>query len=93
MRFKTGDESEYAANEIAENWYAMCDSTSLLITLLNIDAPKLCYQKNLLPLLFLVQWNVGESTWIPLKDLKKSNPIELAEYVLSRKIQDKPTIR
>ena len=26
VRFNTGDESEYAANEIAENLYAMCDS-------------------------------------------------------------------
>ena len=26
VRFKTGEESEYAANEIAENLYAMCDS-------------------------------------------------------------------
>jgi hypothetical protein len=42
---------------------------------------------------FLVQWKIGEPTWIPLKDLKKSNPIELAEYVLSRKMQDKPAFR
>ena len=28
-----------------------------------------------------------------MKDLKKSNPIELAEYVLSRKMQDKPAFR
>ena len=26
VRFKTGEESEYSANEIAENLYAMCDS-------------------------------------------------------------------
>ena len=24
---------------------------------------------------FLVQWKRGEATWVPLKDLKKSNPI------------------
>ena len=40
-----------------------------------------------------MQWKVGEPTWIPLKDLKKSNPIELAEYALSRKMQDKPAFR
>ena len=37
---------------------------------------------------FLVQWKVGESKWVPLKDLKKSNPIELAEYVLSKKLEE-----
>ncbi len=30
----------------------------------------------------LVEFNDNTTTWIPLKDLKDSNPIELAEYLL-----------
>ena len=32
----------------------------------------------------------GTTTWISLKDLKESNPIEAAEYVIARSIQDEP---
>ena len=28
----------------------------------------------------LAQWNNGTDKWIPLKDLKESNPVELAEF-------------
>ena len=42
---------------------------------------------------FLVQWKRGESTWVPLKDLKKSNPIEVAEFAISRKLENKPAFR
>ena len=42
---------------------------------------------------FLVQWKRGEATWVPLKDLKKSNPIELAEFAVSRKLDKKPAFR
>lgn len=41
---------------------------------------------------FLVQWKKGESTWVPLKELMNSNPLELAEYVVSRNLQDEPAL-
>jgi Reverse transcriptase (RNA-dependent DNA polymerase) len=37
-----------------------------------------------------VQWVDGTTDWLPLKDLKYSNPIETAEYAVSKKIADKP---
>ena len=112
VRFKTEEESEYAANEIAENLYAMCDSQGKQYQLID-DIVEHRSTRDILPeeaatvtvngkksfvqttkgWEFLVQWKIGEPTWIPLKDLKKSNPIELAEYVLSRKMQDKPAFR
>ena len=38
-----------------------------------------------------VKWKDGTTTWISLKDLKESNPIEVAEYVTARSIQDEPS--
>ena len=38
----------------------------------------------------LVEWKDGSSQWIPLKDLKVSNPIELAEYSVANKIDKEP---
>ena len=38
----------------------------------------------------LVSWKDGTSTWIPLKDLKESNPVEVAEYAVANKIADEP---
>ncbi|KAL7557788.1 hypothetical protein ACA910_013065 [Epithemia clementina (nom. ined.)] len=41
----------------------------------------------------LVSWKDGSSTWVPLKDLKASNPIEVAEYAVANKISDQPAFR
>jgi hypothetical protein len=38
----------------------------------------------------LVQWKDGTSNWIPLKDLKESNPVETAEYAVANKIAEEP---
>lgn len=35
-----------------------------------------------------VEWKDGSASWIPLKTLKESNPLETAEYAISRGIQD-----
>ena len=37
-----------------------------------------------------VEFIDGSSSWVPLKDLKESNPIETAEFAVSRQIQDEP---
>ena len=38
----------------------------------------------------MVEWKDGLSDWVPLKELKASNPAELAEYVVANRIQDEP---
>ena len=38
----------------------------------------------------LVQWKDGSTSWTPLKDLKESNPVEVAEYAVANKIADEP---
>ena len=39
---------------------------------------------------FLVSWRDGTTTWVPLKDLKESHPIQIAEYAILNKIDTKP---
>ena len=37
-----------------------------------------------------ILWNDGTSTWIPLKNIKESNPVEVVEYAISSNISNKP---
>ena len=39
---------------------------------------------------FLVEWKDGSVDWVPLKELKKSNPVDLAEYTVVNEISDEP---
>ena len=36
----------------------------------------------------LVQWKDGSETWIPLKDMKNSHPVETAKFACARGIDD-----
>jgi hypothetical protein len=38
----------------------------------------------------LVSWEDGTSSWVPLKDLKESHPVQVAEYALANKILEEP---
>ena len=38
----------------------------------------------------LVSWKDGSTTWVPLKDLKESHPVQVAEYALVNKILEEP---
>ena len=35
-----------------------------------------------------VEWRDGMTSWVPLKDLKDSNPVPLAEYAVANKISE-----
>jgi hypothetical protein len=39
---------------------------------------------------FTVEWRDGSTSRIALKDLKESNPVEVAEYAVANKIDDEP---
>ena len=39
---------------------------------------------------FNIKWRDGTTKWVSLKDIKESNPIEVAEYVTARYIQEEP---
>ena len=38
----------------------------------------------------LVEWKEGSVDWVPLKYIKKFNPVELAEYDVANDISDEP---
>ena len=38
----------------------------------------------------LVRWRDDSEDWLPLKDLKESHPIEVAEFALAKRIADEP---
>ena len=35
-----------------------------------------------------VEWEGGSSKWVPLVNLKNSNPVELSEYAVARQLQE-----
>jgi hypothetical protein len=37
-----------------------------------------------------VEWRDGSTDWIPLKDIKESNPLQVAEYAVANKIAEEP---
>lgn len=41
---------------------------------------------------FLIEWKDGSSSWVPLKELKDSFPIDLAEYAVANKIHEEPAM-
>jgi hypothetical protein len=38
----------------------------------------------------LVEWKDGTTSWVPLKDLKASNPVQLAEYAYANNLEQEP---
>jgi len=38
----------------------------------------------------LIRWKDGNETWTPLKDMKESYPVELAEYAVQARINEEP---
>ena len=37
-----------------------------------------------------VAWKDGSETWIPLRTMKESNPVDVAEFAIAKGIQDEP---
>jgi hypothetical protein len=37
-----------------------------------------------------LEWKDGTTDWLPLKDLKESYPVQVAEYAVANKISEKP---
>jgi hypothetical protein len=106
VSFPDGREAEYSANVIAENMLSMCDDEGNQYLLMKyiIDHKKehnalekedaffwdrgRKYPKNSTK--GCVEWKDGSTSWESLSVLKETNPVEVAEYALSRGIADEP---
>ena len=42
---------------------------------------------------FNVLWKDGSTSWLPLRELKESNPVEIAEYAVAADIADEPAFK
>ena len=40
-----------------------------------------------------VLWKNGEEQWIPLRELKNSNPVEVVDYAVANELQDEPAFK
>ena len=40
-----------------------------------------------------MEWKDGSSVWIPLKDLKASNPVELSKYAAGNRLDVEPVFK
>ena len=41
----------------------------------------------------LIEWKDGMTTWVPMKEIKKSNPVELAEYTTGNGLVEEPALK
>ena len=48
------------------------------------------HKKTTLGWWFLVLWKDGTKSWVKLKDIKESNPVEIADYVSKIKCASQP---
>jgi len=54
---------------------------------------------NMLPNITTTGWKLqvlrkdGSTDWVPLKELKASNPVEVAEYAVGNQIADEPAFK
>jgi hypothetical protein len=100
VEFPDGSTDSFTANTIAESMYSQIDDEGYTYQLMDeiIDHQKdatALSKGDTTPMTtkgwkLLVQWKDKTTSWIPLKDLKESNPVETAEYAVANQISDEP---
>jgi hypothetical protein len=97
VEFPDGSLDIYTANVIAENLHQMADphgrDHTLFKGIIGHRQTNNTSKGNGMSTAgwdMCVQWTDGTSTWLPLKDLKQSNPIQTAEYAKLNGLAKKP---
>jgi hypothetical protein len=106
LEFSDGSKARANANLIAENLYSMVNEQGKVHNIFKgiIDhrfpvKRMVSFEGETAARLFTkdgelqVQWVSDKTTWIPYGRLKRSNPIEVAEYVVANQIADESIIR
>jgi hypothetical protein len=109
VEFDDGSIAVYTANIIAENMAAQTDDEHQPHTMFDgimdhrvapgnapttyvdkhgVSQPRMSSGWEL-----CVQWTNGTTSWLPLRDLKDSNPIETAEYAVAKGLDQEPAFR
>jgi len=102
VNFPDGSSGSYLANVIAENIYAQVDQEGRSYTLLDeiidhevdpaidgVDLPRFTTRG----WRFLVAWKDGSSSYVPLKEMKNTYPVETADYAIRNRLDEKPAFR
>lgn len=106
VEFPDGEIASYAANVIAENLYSQVDEEGRSFSILDEvighrkskDAVKTA-DVNRVNYRTTKGWDMelsmkdGSTVWLPLKEVKNSNPVELAEYAVLNKLEDEPAFK
>ena len=101
VMFPDGATEQYAANIIAENLIGQLDDDGRMQRLLEsiedhrVDGTQATIQgsKTTRGHELKCAWKDGTSTWIPLKDLKESYPIETAEFAVAMDLVESPAFK
>ena len=88
VQFPDGSFSDYAANIIAENIFSQVDFEGNQYQLIDEIVDHRISDKNInSDTKFKVLWKNNSSDWITLNDIKKSNPLELSDYIYYKDLQ------
>lgn len=102
VEFADGNTEEYTTNLIAENLYSQIDdegrSHGILEEIIDHRTDGTERKKSNTSVKyrttrgweFLVQFRGGDTEWVPLRNLKESYPVQVAEYAKANRIDDEP---
>jgi len=106
VEFPDGSTASYLANVIAENLYAQVDEEGRMYTLIDEIIDHECDEaaisaEDLATLphhkhqttkgwKLLVQWKDRSSSFVPLREMKNSYPVQTAEYAIANRIDKEP---
>lgn len=101
VMFPDGAIEQYAANLIAENLIGQVDENGHMHRMLEsindhrVDGTQSDIQGSLTTRghELQCQWKDGTTTWIPLKDMKESYPIETSEFAVHMDLVDSPAFK
>ena len=105
VEFPDGDQQDVAFNILAEHLYSQVDSEGkqyrYFVAIINhrkntkavdkVDQFRTHYGKKTTTGWNLeVEWKDGTTSWLPLKEIKEKNPVEVANYAISNRIDTEP---
>jgi hypothetical protein len=100
VEFRDGSLETFSTNTVVENMYAQIDPEGKRHRIfagitdhrntVKADQVQPTSHKTTKGWDLLVEWGDGTTSWIPLKDMKNSNPIEAGEYAVAQQLAGLP---